>query len=199
MPMPLVLASSSPARMAMLAAAGVRAEAVAPRVDEAAARAAMAAEGARPRDVADALAEAKARKVAGRRPEALVIGSDQVLDLEGEALGKPEGPEEALAQIGRLAGRTHRLHSAAVAHAGGEPVWRHVETATMTMRAPSDEWLRGYVARNWDAIRGSVGGYVIEGEGVRLFASVRGDGFAIRGMPLVPLLAWLTARGEIEG
>jgi septum formation protein len=149
--------------------------------------------------VADALAEAKARKVAGRRPEALVVGCDQVLELEGAVLGKPGSPEEALAQIGRLAGRAHRLHSAAVAYAAGAPAWRQVESATLTMRRPSEDWLAGYVARNWEAIRGSVGGYVIEGEGVRLMASVRGDGFAIRGMPLVPLLNWLLLRGEIEG
>ena len=197
--MPIVLASASPARMEMLAAAGVTAEAVPARMDEAAIREGLAAEGASPRDVADALAEAKARKVAGRRPEAVVIGCDQVLELEGAVLGKPASPEEALAQIGRLAGRTHRLHSAAVAYAQGAPAWRQVESATLTMRVPSEDWLEAYVARNWEAIRGSVGGYVIEGEGVRLMASVRGDGFAIRGMPLVPLLNWLVLRGEIDG
>ena len=183
----------------MLAAAGVAFEAAPARVDEAAIREGLAAEGASPRDVADALAEAKARKVAGRRPGDLVIGCDQVLELDGEVLGKPASPEEALAQIGRLAGRAHRLHSAAVAYAEGAPAWRHVESATLTMRVPTEGWLEGYVARNWEAIRGSVGGYVIEGEGVRLMAQVRGDGFAIKGMPLVPLLSWLTARGEIDG
>lgn len=198
-PMPLILASASPARAEMLTAAAVPFEAVPARVDEAAIREGLAAEGAAPRDVADALAEAKARKVAGRRPDALVIGCDQVLDLDGEVLGKPGSPEEARAQIGRLAGRTHRLHSAAVAYADGAPAWRQVEGAVMTMRTPSEAWLDGYVARNWGAVRGSVGGYVIEGEGVRLFASVRGDGFAIRGMPLLPLLNWLTTRGEIAG
>ncbi len=197
--MPLVLASSSPTRIAMLAAAGVTVEAVAPRVDEAAIREAMSAEAAAPRDMADALAEAKARKVAGRRPEALVIGCDQVLELDGAALGKPGAPEEMRAQLGRLAGRTHELHTAVVAYAAGEPVWRHLESPQLTMRAASEGWLDGYVARNWEAARGSVGGYVIEGEGARLFTAVRGDGFAIRGLPLVPLLAWLTLRGEIAG
>ncbi len=197
--MALVLATSSRTRIAMLAAAGVLAEAEAPRVDEAAIRDAMAADGASPRDMADALAEAKARKVAGRRPEAVVIGCDQVLELGGAALGKPGSPEEMRAQLGRLAGRTHRLHTAVVAYAAGEPVWRHLESPEMTMRAASAEWLDGYAARTWEAARGSVGGYLIEGEGARLFASVRGDGFAIRGLPLVPLLAWLTLRGEISG
>lgn len=196
---PLVLASASAARVEMLAAAGVPVEAVPARVDEAALRDALTAEGAAPRDVADALAEAKARKVSGRRPDALVIGADQVLELDGDILPKPAGPGEARTQIERLAGRTHQLHSAAVAYDVSGPLWRHVESPSMTMRRPSAEWLDGYVARNWDAIRHSVGGYVIEGEGARLFSRIDGDGFAIRGLPLIPLLAWLTARGDIAG
>lgn len=196
---PLVLASTSTARSRMLAAAGVSFETMPPRVDESAIRAAMAAEGAAPRDVADALAEAKARKVSGRRPDALVIGSDQVLDLDGEILSQPRSPAEARAQIERLAGRTHRLHAAAVAFDASGPIWRHVESPSMTMRRPNAAWLDAYVERNWDVIRHSVGGYAIEGEGVRLFAAIRGDGFAILGMPLVPLLSWLTARGDIDG
>ena len=174
-----------------------------PRVDEDALKAALLADGAGPRDLADALAETKARKVAGRiaaeRPGAIVIGGDQVLELESEVFSKPVTPEEALTQIGRLAGRTHRLLSAAVAYRGGEPVWRHVGVATLTMRRPSEAWLEGYVTRNWEAIRHSVGGYLIEAEGVRLFAEVRGDPFTIQGIPLIPLLNWLTAAGHIDG
>ena len=196
---PLVLASESKARARLLRAAGLAVEALPPRVDEAAVRAALLAEGASPRDLADALAEAKARKVAARRPEAVVIGGDQVLELGGEIFSKPATPEEALAQIGRLAGRTHRLLSAAVACHGGAPVWRHVSTATLTMRRPSADWLQGYVARNWDSVRHSVGGYLIEAEGARLFADVKGDPFTIQGLPLIPLLNWLTTAEHVDG
>ena len=174
-------------------------ETVAPRVDEGALKAALLADGASPRDLADALAEAKARKVAARRPEAVVIGGDQVLELDGEVFSKPATPEGALEQIEGLAGRTHRLLSAAVAYHGGAPVWRHVAVATLTMRRPSERWLTGYVARNWDAIRHSVGGYLIEAEGSRLFAEVKGDPFTIQGIPLIPLLNWLTVAGHIDG
>lgn len=170
-----------------------------PRVDEDALRAALLAEGAGPRDLADALAEAKARKVASKRPEAVVIGGDQVLELDGEAYSKPATPADALEQIARLAGRTHRLLSAAVAYRDGEPVWRHVAVATMTMRRPSEDWLAGYVRRNWETIRHSVGGYLIEAEGARLFAEVRGDPFTIQGLPLIPLLNWLTTAGHVDG
>lgn len=193
----LLLASGSPARAAMLRAAGLDFAVMRPGVDEAALRAALGAEGAAPRDVADALAEAKARRASARRPGALAIGSDQVLALGGEILSKPESPEAALETLGRLSGRTHALISAAVACEGGAPVWRHVETVRVEMRAPSAGYLADYVARNWAAIRETPGAYLIEGEGARLIARIEGSHYAALGLPLLPLLGWLAARGEI--
>ena len=105
--------------------------------------------------------------------------------------------EEAVEQIGALMGRTHSLFSAAVVAQWGRPVWRHVSEAKLTMGLLSEAWVRGYVERNWEAIRHSVGGYRIEEEGVRLMARVDGDHFCILGMPLLPLLGWLAVRGEI--
>jgi len=193
----LVLASGSPTRAAMLTAAGVSHRVEVPRVDEAGIRDALAAEGAAPRDVADALAEAKARRVAQRHPRGLVLGSDQVLDLDGQVLAKPETPAEAVAQLLRLSGQTHRLLSAAVLYGDGAPVWRHVSVARLTVRALSPEFIQDYVARNWEEIRLSVGCYRIEGEGVRLMARIDGDHFTILGLPLVELLNYLVIRGEL--
>jgi septum formation protein len=195
--MAFVLASTSPIRLQLLRSAGLLVEAVAPRVDEEAARAALFAEGSRPRDVADTLAELKARKVADRRPGDLVLGCDQVLEIEGAILAKPEDPEQARDHLRQLRGRTHRLLSAVVAYEGFEPVWRHVSEARLTMHQISDGYLDDYVTRNWDSIRHSVGGYKIEEEGVRLFSAVTGDHFTILGLPMLPLLAWLGTRGMI--
>jgi septum formation protein len=197
--MRLVLASASPIRRALLDRAGVRHEAIPARIDEAAIRAALESQGAGPRDMADALAEAKARKIAARHPEAMVIGSDQVLEVAGDILGKPETPAEAAAQLHRLSGTTHRLFSAAVIYEAGEPVWRHVATVRMTMRALSEPYLAGYLDRNWQSVRDSVGAYKLEEEGVRLFSRIEGEYFAVLGLPLIELLGYLTQRGVIEG
>lgn len=196
---PIALASRSATRRAMLAAAGVPHEAISVAVDEEAIRAAMLAGGAPPRDIADALAEAKARKGAAKHPDAFVIGADQVLACDGRILSKPATPGEALDQLRFLSGREHRLVSAAVVYQGAEPQWRHVDVARLTMRRLSESYMQGYVTRNWEDIRHSVGGYQIEAEGVRLFETVRGSHFTILGMPLVELLGYLTQRGAIEG
>lgn len=195
----LVLASGSAVRAEMLRRAGLEIEAVPARIDEAAVRAALAAEEAPPRDVADALAEMKARKVSERTPGALVLGCDQVLEHEGDVLSKPESPEEVTSQLRRLRGGRHSLLSAAVVCRDGEPLWRHVGIARLRMRDFSDRYLEGYVARNWPGLSESVGGYKLEEEGVRLFSAIEGDYFTILGLPLLPLLGWLTVRGEIEG
>lgn len=188
----LVLASTSTARRAMLDAAGVAHDAVAAGVDEEAAKTALGhLDG---RALADALAELKAIKVSARRPGDLVLGCDQTLELEdGTLLDKPGS---ALAdQLRRLSGTTHRLHSAVVAAEHGQPVWRHVERAKLTMRPLSDAFIEDYVARERAAVAGCVGGYRIEGLGAQLFARIEGSHFTILGLPLLPLLDWLRVRG----
>lgn len=194
---PLVLASGSATRAGMLRAAGLSFEVVVPRVDEEALKAALRAEDRPARDIADALAEMKALRVSAKRPGALVVGSDQTLSCEGRLLSKPATPDEAREQILFLMERTHRLHSAAVVARDGEPLWRHVSEARLTMGRLSEAWIEGYVARNWESLRHSVGGYRIEEEGVRLFARIEGDHFTILGLPLLPLLSFLSVRGSI--
>lgn len=76
----------------------------------------------------------------------------------------------------------------------GEPIWRHVGVARLVMRDFSDAYLDDYIARNWDSVRHSVGGYKLEEEGVRLFSRIEGDHFTILGLPLLELIAFLQVR-----
>jgi septum formation protein len=190
----LVLASGSETRRRMLEAAGVAFDIQPSAADEAAEKARLLELGAGPKKIAGALAELKALSV-GARPDTLILGSDQVLEQEdGSILSKPGSREEAAAQLMRLQGRTHRLHSAAVLAAEGAIVWRATETVTLRMRRFGPGFLDRYLAREYDAVRFNAGAYRIEGMGVQLFERIEGSHFAILGMPLIPLLGELRRR-----
>lgn len=192
----LILASTSAARYEMLARAGVECDVMAPMVDEDAIKESLCAEGVGARNVADALAEAKAMKLSGRHPAALVIGADQTLALEeGAMLDKPESPETAKAQLAAMAGKTHKLFSAAVVAEAGSAVWRFVATSRMTVRPLSDAFVDSYVGQHWQDIRHCVGCYQVEGAGAQLFSRIEGSHFDIMGLPLLPLLGFLRERG----
>ena len=193
----ILLASGSSIRADLLQRSGVDFETIVPRVDEEMIKDALLAEGAKPRDVADALAEAKARKVAAKIPQALVLGCDQVLDFEGRLLSKPASPEDAIQQLSAMRGKRHMLLSAAVIYEAGAPVWRHIGQVRLHMRDLSDDYIRDYVARNWESIRTSVGSYKLEAEGPRLFTRIEGDHFNVLGLPLLELLSYLTLRGTL--
>lgn len=192
----LILASGSEIRAKLLAQARLRFEQRPVRIDETAFRDAFLGEGGSARDLADALAEMKALRPRDTGP-ALVLGSDQVLECDGQVYSKPENPEEAMDHLRHLSGKVHHLYSAAVVCQEGAAVWRHVGHVRMTMHGLSDSFIQDYVLRNWDSIRHAVGCYKLEEEGVRLFARIDGDYFSILGLPLIELLTWLRARGDI--
>ena len=194
----IVLASGSAIRGQMLSNAGIAFEAIVPRVDEEMIKIAIQAEKATPRDIADALAETKARKIGGKHPDKLVIGCDQVLDFDGQILSKPQTPDEAKEQLKALRGKRHCLLSAVVVYHELEPLWRHVGQVRLYMRDISDSYLNEYVERNWTSLQSSVGGYKLEEEGVRLFSRIEGDYFTILGLPLIEMINYLTASGDLK-
>lgn len=196
--MTLILASASASRRAMLDAAGVSHEAVAAAVDEASIKASLLAQKVAPRDIADALAEVKAVKVSQLMPGLLVLGGDSLVALaDGTLLDKPTDRADAADHLRRLSGTRHDLISAAVIAVDGTPIWRHVDTARMHMRALSPDFIDSYLDAEWPAIQGCVGCYRVEGRGAQLFSRIDGSQFVVMGMPLLEILAFLRMRGVL--
>ena len=191
---PLVLASRSSARRAMLEAAGIPVEIEPADIDERALE--RNAPGAA-ETVARMLAREKARAVAARRPERLVVGADQVLALGERRFSKPADRAAAQAQLKELRGRTHELHSAAALVQDGTVRFEYSDTARLTMRSFSDSFLDAYLAAAGTAVTDSVGAYQLERTGIQLFERVEGDYFTVLGLPLLPLLVFLRSAGVL--
>ncbi|MCB4767340.1 Maf family protein [Ancylobacter sp. Lp-2] len=193
----LVLASKSIARLSLLAAAGLPVETVSIEVDERGIEDRLLREGASPAKIAVELSIAKALAGSALRPGRLVIGADQTLALGDERFHKPVDLVAAAEQLRRLAGHTHALHSGIAVALNGEVVFRTVESALLSMRELSEAALAAYLAEAGPSVSSSVGGYQLEGLGIHLFEKVTGNHMVILGLPLIPLLAFLRARGDL--
>jgi septum formation protein len=186
---PLLLASKSESRRALLAAAAVPIEVLPADIDERALEAKAALTG--PGEVAALLAREKARAVAAARPGRLVLGADQTLALGTRRFSKPANVAAAREQLLALRGTTHELHSALALVRDRTIAFEHRATARLTMRAFSDAFLDAYVAAAGVAVMASVGGYQVERAGIQLFERIEGDHSTILGLPLLPLLQYL--------
>jgi septum formation protein len=194
---PLVLASRSESRRAVLAAAAVPVEVLPADIDE---RAVEACAGLKsPGAVALLLARAKACAVADKLPGRLVLGADQTLALGDRLFSKPADLAAARAQLKSLRGRTHELYSAIVLARDGAVLLEHCETARLAMRDFSDRFLESYIEAAGLTLTASVGGYQVESIGIQLFERIDGDHFTILGMPLLQLLPYLRREGCLSG
>ena len=191
----LILASASPARQAMLEAAGVSFIVRSAGIPEQRLAAQLLSQGKNPDAIALHLAEQKALTVLQERPCDIVLGADQVLALGSQLIDKSPDLISLRAEMLKLSGRTHYLISAAALARDGQIVWRHVARAGMTMRVLSEAFIDDYLAREGEAVLGSVGGYHFEGLGAQLFDRVEGDYFSILGLPLLPVLKELRTQG----
>jgi nucleoside triphosphate pyrophosphatase len=192
---PLLLASRSAARRALLESAGIPIEADPADLDERNLESAAASQ--QPAVVAAFLARAKATAVAALHPGRLVLGADQTLALGTRRFSKPVDRAAARAQLAALCGRTHELHSAIAFVQDATLLCEHVETARLTMRPFSPRFLETYLESVGDAATASVGAYQIEGPGIQLFERLDGDYFTILGLPLLQALGFLRRQGSL--
>jgi len=190
---PLVLASKSAIRHAILRNAGIPVAVEPADIDERAIEQRSAEHDAG--ELAALLAREKARTIAARLPGRLVLGADQTLALGERRFSKPADRAGARRQLAALRGQTHELHSALALARGSSVLFEHREVARLTMRSFSDQFLEAYLDAAGAALTASVGGYQLEKVGIQLFEQIQGDHFTILGLPLVPLLDYLRSAG----
>lgn len=189
-PPPLILASTSPYRRQLLRRLVADFQQVAPGVDESA----IQATEPDPYRLARVLARAKAAAVAAHRPEAVVIGSDQLAIADGHILGKPGSVERAVSQLSLLAGTSHELVTAVCVLGPGDAISEHCDTTRLVMRPLARPALERYVAA--DHPLDCAGAYKLEERGIGLFERIESaDHSAITGLPLLALTAILSLRG----
>lgn len=190
--MPLILASTSPIRAQLLEQAGVEATAVAPLVDEEAVKRGHDGDAA---TLALRLAQAKAESIDGG--DALVIGSDSTLSVDGQLYSKPRDRADAVRHLQSFSGKAMILSSAVALAREGVVVWSHVDRATLKVRALSDAFIETYLDAEWPDVAYCVGVFRMEGRGATLFETVEGSHFTILGLPMLPLLAALRKEGVL--
>ncbi len=189
MPPPLILASTSTYRRALLERLGIPFTCLPPACDEEA----LKDPALDPQALSDRLAEAKARSLQADHPQAVIIGSDQVLSFQGSILGKPGTPERAQQQLERLSGQVHQLVTAMVVLHLGQ-AHRQLEVAEMAMRPLDSAAIKRYIER--DAPLDCAGSYKLEAGGIALFSRVTcADHSAITGLPLLGLVRILSSLG----
>ncbi|HKV69970.1 MAG TPA: Maf family protein [Gemmatimonadales bacterium] len=186
-PQPLILASGSPRRRQLLEMLGLEHRVVPPDVDE------TRHDGEAPGDYVVRLAREKARAVSRREPKALVLAADTTVVLESELFAKPESVADAVAMLGRLAGRTHQVYTG-VALARGERVETALDVSDVTFRRLSPELISQYVATGEPMDK--AGAYAIQGQGAALIDGIRGDFFGVMGLPLKLVLDLLERFGR---
>lgn len=193
----IVLASKSAIRQKLLQNAGIVFETIASNIDEETAKIGMREAGLTPTEQAFELAKMKAQKISNGNDN-LVIGCDQILNYENMAFDKVDSLAVAKERLKLFQGKTHYLEGSLVIMKSGQLIWRFDSKAELTMHNLNDELIDEYIKAAGSQILHAVGCYELEGIGSQLFSRIKGDYFAILGLPLIELLTFLRqyARGQ---
>ena len=196
---PLVLASTSKSRAALLRSAGLDFTVSPVAVDEENLRAAGLKEGVSTIDMATTLAETKASRVSMTHADALVIGGDQILECEGKWLSKPKDRAMAKEHLEFLSGRKHQLVTAGVVYKGGARIWHYCSRPEIEIRKVDATTIDQYLDAIGDTAFETPGVYQIENLGAQILSKIDGCPYAVLGLPLLELLAFLREHGLTYG
>jgi septum formation protein len=182
----VVLASSSPRRRELLTLVGITHDVAPANIDE------SYLPGELPAGHAERLAREKARVVAASAPDAVTIGADTIVVVDGDVLGKPRDEEHAAEMLRRLSGRSHRVITAVAASWRGE-LASTVEEVGVAFRPLTDLEIAAYIATAEPMDK--AGAYGIQGYGATIVERVDGDYFAVMGLAINRLVRLLERLG----
>ena len=187
----IILASKSKVRKKILDENNINNRVEPSNVDEDLIKESLLKDKATPTIISKNLAELKANKVSLKNIDALVLGADSVIDLEGQLISKPESREEAFEILKKLNGKKHNLVSSVCISKNGSMIWNYSDKATLTMKNLNDNELKNYLSRISDETLYAYNVYQVEGEGKNLFSKINGDENTIMGLPINKIKEYL--------
>ena len=187
----IILASKSKVRKEILDKNNIPNIVQPSNVDEDIVKESLLKEKATPEIISKSLSELKACKVSQKNNDALVLGADSVIDLNGELISKPTNRDDALNILKKLNGEKHNLISSVCISKNGTRIWDYTDKATLTMKNFNDIDLKEYLSKIPDETLYAYNVYQIEGEGRNLFSNIEGDEDTIMGLPIKKIKEYL--------
>ena len=187
----VILASKSKVRKEILDKNDINCEVIPSNVDEEILKESFKKEKATPETISKNLSELKANKISAKKLDAIVIGADSVIDLEGEIISKPKDRIEALEILKKLNNKTHYLISSVCISKNGNMIWNYTDKAKLVMKNFKEEDLKDYLKKISDEKLYSYNVYQIEGLGKSLFLKIEGDKDTIMGLPVKKIKEYL--------
>ena len=187
----IILASKSKVRKKILEKNGINCEVIPANIDEDSIKENLIKKGESPEIISKNLAELKANKISQKETEAIVLGADSVIDLNGIIISKPADREEALNILQKLNDNKHQLISSVCISKNGSMIWNFTDKATLTMKNMTSEELKVYLNKINDETLYAYNVYQIEGEGKFLFSKIEGDKDTIMGLPIKKIKEYL--------
>ena len=187
----VILASKSKVRKEILNNNNINCEVIPSNIDEDIFKESLIREKASPEIISKNLSELKANKISNKKPNAIVIGADSVIDLEGEIISKPRSRDEALEILKKLNNKTHYLISSVCISRNGSMIWNYTEKAKLIMKNFAEKDLKDYLNKISDENLYAYNVYQIEGLGKSLFLKIEGDKDTIMGLPIKRIKEYL--------
>ena len=187
----VILASKSKVRKKILNNNNINCEVIPSNIDEDIFKESLIREKASPEIISKNLSELKANKISNKKPNAIVIGADSVIDLEGEIISKPRSRDEALEILKKLNNKTHYLISSVCISRNGSMIWNYTEKAKLVMKNFAENDLKDYLNKISDENLYAYNVYQIEGLGKSLFLKIEGDKDTIMGLPVKKIKEYL--------